>query len=139
MVARNRMNPVASPVQEFLEKFRKGDRDAAFFGLLELDRRFLPELMSLFRSERDAHVRAFLVEILWQHREASIIPFLGDALQDSAPEVWKEALNGLVTLASPAALGVLREAKTRRSDSNEFLRWVDEAIDQVESLISPAR
>lgn len=71
------MNPVASPVQEFLEKFRKGDRDAAFFGLLELDRRFLPELMSLFPCERDAQVRAFLVEILWQHREASTIPFLG--------------------------------------------------------------
>ncbi|MFO1457763.1 MAG: HEAT repeat domain-containing protein [Verrucomicrobiota bacterium] len=130
------MNPVASPVQEFLGKFRKGDRDAAFFGLLELDRRFLPELMSLFPSERDAQVRAFLVEILWQHRQASIIPFLEDALQDPAPEVWKEALNGLVTLASPAVLGVLRRAKSRRSDSNEFLRWVDEAIDQVDAVLS---
>lgn len=131
------MNPVASPVLKFLEEFRKGDRDAAFFGLLDLDRRLLPELMSLFRSESEPQVRAFLVEILWQHRQATIIPFLGDALQDSAPEVWKEALNGLVALASPAALGVLREAKSRRSDSKEFRRWVDEAIDQVEFEISP--
>lgn len=131
------MNPVASPVLKFLEEFRKGDRDAAFFGLLELDQPLLPELMSHFRSENEPQVRAFLVEILWQHRQASIIPFLGDALQDSAPEVWKEALNGLVALASPAALGVLREARSRRSDSNEFRRWVDEAIDQVESEISP--
>jgi hypothetical protein len=95
-----------SQIAECLQRFRKGDRDGAFFGLLETDHGILPELMAAFRSERDSHVREFLVEIIGQHRQSSVIPFLKEALNDPAAAVSKQAIDGLVVLASPAALEV---------------------------------
>jgi hypothetical protein len=100
----------------------------------------LPELMAAFRSERDSRVREFLVEIIWQHRQASTIPFLKEALHDGATAVWKQALDGLVALASSAALDVLRDARPTRQfptqrEAEEFRRWLDEAIEQLEAEI----
>jgi hypothetical protein len=109
----------------------------AFCGLLEMEHGILLELMAAFRSESDNRVREFLVEIIWQHRQPSAIPFLGEALHDREAAVWKQALDGLVTLASPAALEVLCAARTRQfpvqRETKEFRRWLDEAIEQAES------
>jgi len=123
-------------IADFLQQFRDRHRENAFFGLLEMDHDALPELIAAFRAERDTQVGAFLVEIIWQHRQQPMVSFLGEALHDSAPAVWKEALDGLVTLASPAALEILRSARTRQFPSqrqtDEFRRWLDEAIAQAE-------
>jgi len=101
-----------------------------------MDQDALPELIAVFSAERDAQVRAFIVEVVWQHRQQSTIPFLGEALHDSEPTVWRQALDGLVSLASPAALEVLRSARTRRfpnpRDTAEFRHWLQEAIVQAE-------
>ena len=107
--------------------------------MLEIPHSILPELMAAFRNERDNRVREFIVEIIWQHRQNSTIPFLKEALNDVAPAVWKQALDGFVALASDAALEVLRGARNRKfpteRETEEFRRWVDEAIEQVESQI----
>jgi HEAT repeats len=133
------METTTSQIAECLRRLRKGDRDGAFFGLLEMDHGILPELMAVFRSERDSRVREFLVEIIWQHRQSSVIPFLKEALNDPAAAVWKQALDGLVALASPAALEVLRDGRTRQFgtkwETEEFRRWLDEAIGQAESQV----
>src|SRR5690242_3015237 len=105
------METTTSQIAEYLQRFRKGDRDGAFFCLLEMEHGIVPELMAAFRAERDSRVREFLVEIIWQHRQSSAIPFLKEALNDGAPAVWKQALDGLVALASSAALEVLRDAR----------------------------
>lgn len=119
----------------YLESFHKGDCDGAFFGLLEMGHEVLPELIEVFRHEEDSDIREFLVEVIWQHRQLSTIPFLGEALYDNAPIVWKQALDGLVTLASPQALEWLETAKarefSRQADAEEFRRWLDEAIEQI--------
>jgi hypothetical protein len=133
------MESPTSQITEYLQLFRKGDRDGAFYGLLEMEHGILPELMAAFRSERDSRVPEFLVEIIWQHRQASAIPFLKEALHDQAPAVWKQALDGLVALASSEALDVLRDARTRqfpaKRPTEEFRRWLEEAIEQAESEI----
>lgn len=67
-------------IADYLERFRLGDRDGAFFGLLEMGHEVLPVLMSSFRAERDSRVRAFLVEVIWQNRQDSTVAFLGEAL-----------------------------------------------------------
>src|SRR6267378_3280776 len=69
-----------SPVAYYLEMFRKGDTDNAFHGLLEINRDILPELMAVFRVERNVGVRELLVEVIWEYREQSVIPFLAEAL-----------------------------------------------------------
>ena len=126
-------------IADYIRCFRNGDRDAAFFGLLEMGHQIDPALMGIFRNERDRIVRALLVEVIWQHRQASVIPFLGEAVQDAATEVWKQALDGLVSLASAESLAVMQSARDRRPsesrESSEYCRRVDEAIEQAESAI----
>jgi len=133
------MKTTTLQIVEYLQLFRKGDRDGAFFGLLEMDHEVVPQLIAAFRSERDNRVREFLVEVIWQHRQPSAIPFLGEALHDAVAAVWKQALDGLVTLASPAALDVLRAGRTRQfpteRETDEFRRRLDEAIEQAESEV----
>ena len=131
------MQRFAPQIEYYLEMVRRGDTDNAFHGLLELDHEILPELMAAFRSEQDTDVRELLVNVIREYREPSVLPFLGEALLDSGPRIWKEALNGLVALASPASLDVLRAARTLRfpkqHDTEEFRRWLEEAIEQAEA------
>jgi hypothetical protein len=58
--------PYTAQITELLQRFREGHREDVFFGLLEMDREALPELMGAFRVERDVQVRAFIVEVIWQ-------------------------------------------------------------------------
>jgi hypothetical protein len=88
------MNP---QVEYYLSLFRKGRGDA-FFGLIEANSTIIPDLIDTYRVEPDASVRELLVEVVWQHRQASTIPFLGEALHDAEPVVWKQAIDGLVSL-----------------------------------------
>jgi len=131
------MQRFASQIAYYLEMFRQGDADNAFHGLVEIDRDILPELMAVFRAERDARTRELLVHVIWEYREQSAIPFLGEALLEAEPCVWRQALNGLVTLASPAALDVLLAARVRQfpgyRESEEFRRELEEAIQQAET------
>jgi hypothetical protein len=131
------MQTFAPQIAYYLHEFRHGDNENAFHRLVEMDHEILPHLIAAFRVEKDARVREFLVEVIWQHRQQSVIPFLGEVLFDSDPRVWKEALNGLVVLASPAALDALRAARTRQfrqqRETIEFCRWLEEAIEQAET------
>jgi hypothetical protein len=45
------METTTSQIAEYFQRLRKGDRDGAFFGLLEMEHGILPELMAAFRSE----------------------------------------------------------------------------------------
>jgi len=131
------MQRFAPQIDYYLEVFRRGDADNAFHGLLEIDPDILPELIAVFRTEQDTGVREFLVEVIWEYREHSVIPFLAEALQDTEPRIWRQALNGLVTLVSPAALEVLRAARARQlptqRETEEFRRCLEEAIEQAET------
>jgi hypothetical protein len=127
-------------VEFYLEKLRHGEFEAAFHGLTEAGRSVIPRLIDAFRQERSPAVRAELVSIIWNHRRPEAAGFLGEALNDSDPNVWKNALNGLVTLASPAALQILQAASARelpnKKQTEEFRQWVSEAIDQVREAMA---
>jgi hypothetical protein len=129
------MQTTAAQIADYLQRFRCGDIRTAFFGLLEMEHEVVPELISVFHNEKESDIRAFLVEVIWQHRQPSVIPFLAEALFDPEAAVWKQALDGLVTLASPAALAVLQAAKAcqfaTHEQKTEFVNWLDEAINQA--------
>lgn len=130
------MPTFAPQIAYYLERLRQGKGDDAYHGLLEMPHEILPELIAAFRAETDTHIREFLVGVIWEHRQQSVIPFLGGALLDPEPPVWKQALDGLVAFASPAALDALRAARTRqfpgKRETEEFRRWLEEAIEQAE-------
>ncbi len=71
-----------------------------------------------------------IVEAIWQHRRPSTMTFLADALRDSGSIVWKQALDGLVTLASSEPIQVLRSAMEEGTDI-ERRAWIEEAIAQA--------
>ncbi len=122
-------------VDYYISKARSGDLGKAFHGLRELDHNALPAMQSAYRCENDPIVRSLIVEAIWQHRQVSVIDFLADVLQDPAPEVWKQALDGLVTLASQEAKFVLQRAEAMEDDE-ERRAWFGEAIEQVCAALS---
>jgi hypothetical protein len=128
-----------SRVDTYLEQLRNGMYDEAFFGLLEMPHTVLHELIALFQRESDAAIRAFLINVIWQHRQSSVIPFLGEALQDSDSRVWQQAFDGLVALASPESLDILRSANAQHApvarDAIVFRQYADEAILQIEARL----
>jgi hypothetical protein len=114
----------------YIELTRSGDYEQAFHSLRELDDSALSAFQDAYRSQTDPKVRSLLVHAIWQHRQPSVIGFLGDVLQDPAPEVWKQALDGLVTLATPEARRVLQSVAVQDIDE-ERRDWIVEAIEQI--------
>ncbi|MEN9674158.1 MAG: hypothetical protein RIS76_54 [Verrucomicrobiota bacterium] len=108
----------------------RGKADNAFHGLLEIDPDILPELVGTYQVQPDLDECEFVIEVIWQYRGRSIIPFLGEALMDPEERVWKQALDGLVAFATPAALDALRSARTRKLQTErkteEFREWLEE-------------
>lgn|SRR5574338_332761 len=87
-----------------------------------------------YAHEPAAEVRAFLVGALWEIRDRRAIPVLMAALRDVDPSVWKEALDGLVTLAGDTAVDVLQRARLEVAplpDSAVRREWIDEAVEQL--------
>src|SRR5262249_49284815 len=127
----------ASAIAFYLERYRQGDGDQALHGLLELEDGALPLLAKAFCESTDTSTRAFLLNVIWQHRQPSEIPLLAQALFDSEPEIWQEAMDGLVALASPESLQALRRARTRKftndHEGQRFSEWLEEAIEQAET------
>ena len=121
-------------VAYYLSKARSGALEDAFHGLRELGPAALPAMQSAYRDEADPIVRALLVEVIGHHRQPSTIDFLADALEDSAPVVWKQALDGLVALASPDSLRALRSAADREADEDRRA-WIEEAADQTAEAV----
>jgi hypothetical protein len=125
-----------TPMAACLDLARTGHREGALHSLIELGQTALPDLVNAYRAEADPTVRALIVEAVWQLRTHVSVTFLGEALQDPDSEVWKQALDGLATLAGPESLHVLESARDRIGDDREeFREWVDGAIEDVSGRI----
>ncbi len=125
-------------VLELLKDACGGSEDA-FHSLLEHPDEIEPILESAFATESSPRERAAIVEVMWQRRNPASVHALERALGDSDEVVWKEALNGLVTLASEESLKALRSAESRVAGLERTpalnLQWLKEAIDQVEASL----
>ena len=95
----------------------------------------LPEPTRRLTESGDGAFRGALVGLARNIRSADALPLLDRALQDESPVVWKEALDGLVTLASPASVRLLEEALDRTPPGDvsveEWTSWVREALQQA--------
>jgi hypothetical protein len=113
-----------------LEAVLRGrDRENARHRLIELGLNVIPLVTMYFQRDRESATRSTLVNIAWQIDPSAALPLLKDALDDSEPGVWKEALDGLTVLGGRAALDVMRDA--RGGADAEKAEWLDEAIEQV--------
>jgi HEAT repeat protein len=122
---------IAEIVSHYLNELRKGDSENAFFSLIEADRSAIPYLQKAARQETDPEIKATLVEIIWQHRATETIPFLAELLTDPHDEVWKAALEGLVTICCPESITVLENALVNPDTILNRREWIEEALDQA--------
>jgi hypothetical protein len=113
----------------YLGELQGPNREDAWHSLRECGPAVLPHLYGAFRGSTDAAMRSVLVELAWQTRSLQALPFLAEALADEAPGVWKQALDGLVTLDGEPARRILRDAKAVAEA--EKANWIDEALQQV--------
>jgi hypothetical protein len=129
------MSDTQKMVQHYIAKLGDSNDDDAFHRLLELGPSVLPSIREGFRASSSRAVRHRLAEIVRHARSAEALPFLSDLLDDDEAEIWKTALDGLVSLgweqanARPQVLDILR-AK-REVVQSEQREWIDEAMDQV--------
>jgi len=105
------------------------DRENAYHRLIELGSEIISMVTTCFETERDPAIRSTLVNIAWRADSSRAFPLLQQALNDTEPSVWKEALDGLIAVGGSSALDVLRQARARAKA--EKAEWLDEAIEQI--------
>ena len=129
------MRGLGSLVDHYLAEWDGARWAHAYHSLIELGPAVVPELLARFSRSRRAGFRAALVEVARQLRSDEAGPLFVAALRDAAPAVWKEALDGLVDLASPLALGILEDARQGPPAPGvlaaEWEAWVREALEQA--------
>jgi HEAT repeat protein len=123
--------------EQVAELIAQLDGSAGFGALRNLNSlgpRAIPLVAAAYPRELIGTRRAALIEALWQFRDPVVMPTLANALLDADALVWKEALNGVVTLGGSSALEVLqvaRDAVGRHVDADLRIEWTDEAVEQV--------
>lgn len=128
---------IEEPFDYYLDRLRNGDSEA-IFGLMELGPEALPLIEKAIASVQNSSVRQDLVHVAWQTRVPTSIKILASSMNDPSPAVWKEAIDGLVTLASPEAVDVLRRAREQAPDRPthgrySFIEWIDDALQQIKA------
>lgn len=107
----------------------------AYHSLIELGPQILAGLSRRFTASHDSAFRAALVELAHQVHSSDALPLFDRALQDESQEVWKEALDGLVALASLPSILLLEVALRRpppgRTSEAEWRSWIREALQQA--------
>jgi HEAT repeat protein len=126
----------AGDIKRWISDLRTAPGGEAFRKLSSAGPDALPEIMSAVRTEKDANVRAKLVEALWRQPDPSLVPFLSELLNDPTEAVWKEALNGLVTVATEDARKAVKAAlkKLGRKGDPQRIEWYNEALEQIEEI-----
>src|SRR4051812_23732769 len=103
--------------------------DDAWHSLAEAGPLALPYIVDAFNSSSDPAAKLALVQIISEYRSAEAIPFFAGCLQNADPDIWKAALDGLVSLGGRAALDLLIVARdTTTRDKRE---WIAEAVEQL--------
>jgi HEAT repeat protein len=122
-------------VDHYLLDWDSREWASAYHTLIELGPQVLPELSRRFGASHDVAFRAVLVDLARHVHSSDALPLFDSALQDESPEVWKEALDGLVDLASPDSILLLEEAMARtppgRTSVAEWRSWIREALQQA--------
>ena len=120
----------------YIQQLRTGDFDSAFHGLIDLDSDIVHPLIAAYRAETSPAIRSDLLRIIWEFRTPLALPLLTEALRDRRDTLWRHALDGLVTLASPEATQILdaalREEAIAPKPDSDYTEWVREALEQTQ-------
>lgn len=118
-----------------IDKLDSESSENTYHTLLEMGVTIIPNCINRYCKEHNPTIRSRLVAIVWQSRDESVVSFLGNALKDTESDVWKEAMDGLVSISTPEARGVLHasieSAQKDATFSREWLEYAEEALNQM--------
>lgn len=130
---------IESEISRYVADLHGDSSGDAFFALLHLEDENLPALVNAYHQQSDLDIKASLVEIIWQHRQPETLSFLLEALQLQHDAIWKNALDGLVTIGGADGLNLLETERNRLLASplatQNRLEWIDEAISQIKPTL----
>lgn len=118
---------------------RSGESEEALCSLTNLGVAAIPLVAAAYDHERSSKRRVAILHALWEFRDLAALPTLAEALRASDEGVWKEALDGIVTLGGSPAVEVLRAARedvAMLKDAVERCAWIDEALEQLREAMS---
>jgi HEAT repeat protein len=116
-------------VGHYVAQLSGDDAEDAWHRLVELGPSTLSLVIDAFDSISNSDVRASLVSIVAEWRTGDAVPLLIACLTEKDSEIWKTALDGLVSTGGPEAENALRASRLScRVDQRE---WIDEAITQI--------
>jgi hypothetical protein len=127
---------VLENLEEFVsyhcDRLEGPDADIAFHSLIQAPRKAVPVLVRRYHTEARTAVQAAIVEVVSHFRDPTTVPFLATALRSESERVWKQALDGLVTVGGGPALEALRSERRCAPAPSVKVEWIDEAIEQVQ-------
>jgi HEAT repeat protein len=127
-------------VEHYLLEWDSRGWASAYHSLIQLGPEILPALERRIAGSRNGAFRAALVELARQFHSAEAVHLFDAALRDPASAVWKEALDGLVDLASPESIRVLEDAlqqgPPRGTSPEDWSSWLSEALDQARAALA---
>ncbi len=115
-----------SEFQYFIDRVTEED---SFFALTETSDDILSKLENQFRKEKVPERRAAIIRIIWERRSPKSFSILAQALSDRSDLVWKESLDGLITIDGKKAKKII-QSLISTSDQDKRA-WLSEALDQI--------
>lgn len=85
-------------IADYLALHRSGRSENAFHGLTDLGAELIPGLIEAYEATDSADTKAFLLHVVSYFRSPDSGLFLRHALRRLEPEIWKSALDGLVSI-----------------------------------------
>lgn len=115
-----------------IDELLSGKSENAFFNLLELGPEAIPFIHDAYLGSADAESKVRLLRVASETHTEQAIGLMRIGLDDAAPSVWKEALNGCVRIGGPNAKNALCESlksEARGDMSDTYKEWAIEAIE----------
>jgi hypothetical protein len=126
-------------ISRYIDELLSNKTEDSFFALLEISDIHIPILIEKYRLQSDATTQAFLVEVIWNHRMPTTLNFLIEALRHNDEQVWKSALDGIVSIGGTQALELLNNEMQDNKKSIALVpfrqEWIREAIDQIKESL----
>jgi HEAT repeat protein len=122
-------------VADYVRDLSGPARDDAWHSLVEVGPDALPYLIEAFHVSSDASAKLGLARVIAEYRSEDALPFFAECLRNAEPDIWKAALDGLVSLGGRATLDILTIA--RNTSTPDRREWIAEAVEQIREAEGP--
>lgn len=125
----------ADRVRELAAQLNGPNADDAWHSLVELGAVGVPHLARLFEGTTDQVIRASILSVAGQLRSREAVALLSRCLASESGDLWKAALDGLVSLGGTEASHAIAHAIEGASAVKRA--WLVEAASQLSRVSFP--